>query len=114
MAKNAQGRLGDIHGLVADAFEVIIDARDGQDETQVNSHRLLQRQQTLHAIVDLDLHFVDRVFFLQHGLCQTLVGVQHCVHCLMHGTFGQARHPEQPLLQFFEIMFEVSFHNPFF
>jgi hypothetical protein len=32
---------------------------------------------------------------------------------LMHGALRQAAHPQQPLFQFVQVSFEVTFHEPF-
>ena len=111
MAQDAHGGLRDVDGLVADAFEIVVDARDGEEEAQIDGHGLLQREQALDALVDLDLHFVDGVFFVEHGFGEVLFGVEHGMDGLMDGALGEAAHPEQPLLQFFEIMFEMAFHS---
>ena len=71
----------------------------------------LQSEQALDALVDLDLHFVDGVFFGEHGFGEVLFGIQHGVHRLMDGALGEAAHPQQPLLQFFQIVFEMAFHG---
>ena len=78
---------------------------------KIGRHGRLQRQQALHALVNLDLHLVDGVFFAEHGFGKVLFGVQHRVHGLMDRALGEAPHPQQPLLQFFEIVFEMSFHG---
>ena len=67
----------------------------------------------LHALVDLDLHFVDASIFFtgEHGFGEAFIGVEHGVDGLMNGTLGQAAHPQQTLLQFFEIMFPMAFHS---
>ena len=71
----------------------------------------LQREQALDAVVDLDLHLVDGVFFAENGFGELFLGVQHGVNRLMDGALGETAHPEQPLLQFFQIAFEMSFHS---
>ena len=72
MAQDAHGGLRDVHGLVADAFEIAIDARNGQQKAQVGGHGCLQRQQALDALVNFDLHLVDGVFFAEHGFGEVL------------------------------------------
>ena len=73
----------------------------------------MQCQQLHDAVVNLQLKFVDRVFFVQHALGQLFVGVQHRMHRLMDGAFGQAAHPQQPFFQFIQIFLEVAFHEFF-
>jgi hypothetical protein len=44
--------LGDVGGLVADAFEVAVDLDDRQDEAQVDGHGLLLGEQLVGHLVD--------------------------------------------------------------
>jgi len=111
MAENSQGALRDVDGLIADAFEIVIDARNGQDETQVHGHELVQSEKLNDAIVNFDLQLVDGAFFFEDALGKLLVGIQHGVDGLMDSAFGEAAHPEQPLFQFVQISFEVTFHR---
>ncbi len=101
----------DVYGLVADALQVAVDARNGQQKAQIGRHGSLQGEQALDALVDFDLHLVDGVFFVEHRLGEPLIGVQHGVNGLMDGALGKAAHPQQPLLQFFEIVFPMAFHG---
>ena len=102
--------LRDVHGLVADALEIAIDARRQPAESAGRRPWCLQSEQALDALVDLDLHLVDGVFFAEHGFRELLFGIEHGVNGLMDGAFREAAHPQQPLLQFFEIAFEMAFH----
>ena len=52
-----------------------------------------------------------RIFLGEHGFGQLLFGVEDGVDGLMDGALGEASHPEQALLQFFQIMFEMTFHG---
>ena len=63
-------RLRDVHSLIADPFQIVVDARDGQHKSKIRGHQLLQRQQLHDAVVDLDLQFVDGVLFLEDGLAR--------------------------------------------
>ena len=51
--------LGDVGGVVADAFEVAADLQRGENLAQVARHRLAQRQQPDRQIVELALELVD-------------------------------------------------------
>jgi hypothetical protein len=97
MAEDARGGLRDVDGLVADAFEVAIDAGDGQEEAQVGGHGLLGGQQALHALVNFDLHFVDGVFFGEDDFGEMFFGIEDGVHSLMDGALGETAHPEEAL-----------------
>jgi hypothetical protein len=113
MAEDAQGALGDVDGLIADAFEIVVDARDGQDETKIDGHELVEREKLNDAVVDFHLELVDGVFFFENALSELFVGLQDGVNGLVDGTLGEAAHPEQTLFQFVQIFFEVAFHEYF-
>jgi hypothetical protein len=111
MAEDAHGGLRDVDGLIADAFEVTIDARNGEEEAEVGGHWLIEGKQALDAFVYFDLDLVDGVFLGEHGLGEVFFGVENGVDGLMDGALGEASHPEQALLQFIEIVFEMAFHG---
>jgi hypothetical protein len=97
VAKDASGGLRDVDGLVADAFEVAVDAGNGEEEAQVRSHGLLGGQEALDALVNFDLHFVDSVFFGEDDFGEMFFGVQDGVDGLMDSALGEATHPEEAL-----------------
>jgi hypothetical protein len=111
VAHHAHGGVRDVHRLVADAFDVAVDSRNSQKKTEVGGHRSLQGQLSLYALVDLNLHFVDGILFVEDRFRETFIGIENGVHGLMDGSFGEATHPKQALLQFFEIVFPVAFHG---
>src|SRR5438445_2413794 len=110
VAKNAQGSLGDVDGLIADALEIVVDARNGQHEAEIGGHELVQREKLNDAVVDFDLELVDGVFFLEDTLGKLFIGFQNSVNGLVNGAFGEAAHPEQALFHFVQVFFEVAFH----
>src|SRR5579864_3547443 len=111
MAQDALRGLGDVDGLVADAFEIVVDARSGKDETEVDGHGLLQCDELHDAIVNFDLHFIDGFFFLENARSESFVLLKHGLHGLMNSALRETGHPEQAFLQFIEIVFEVAFHQ---
>jgi hypothetical protein len=111
MAKDAQGALRDVDGLIADALKIIVDAGNCEDKAQVGGHELVKGEELNDAVVDFELEFVDGVFFIEHALGQLFVGIKDGVDRLMHSALGEAAHPQQPLLELVQILFEVSFHN---
>ena len=97
MADDADGRVRDVHCLIADALEVAIDAGDGEQEAQVSGHRGLKCEGALNALVDFNLHFIDGIFFSEDTFGEALVGIENGVDGLMDGAFGKAAHPEKAL-----------------
>jgi hypothetical protein len=113
MAEDALRALRNVHGLIADALEIVIDSRDGQHEAEIAGHKLVQRKELDHAVVDFNLEFIDSVLFFQDAIGQLFVGLQHRVNRLMYGALRQAPHPKQTFLHFVQILFEVPFHEAF-
>jgi hypothetical protein len=97
VAEDASGGLGDVDGLVADAFQVTVDARNGEEEAEVRSHGLLGGEEALDTLVNFDLHFVDGVFFGEDDFGEMFFRVQDGVDGLVDGTLGEAAHPEEAL-----------------
>jgi hypothetical protein len=93
MTQDANRSLGDVDGLVANALEVVVNARNGQNQAKVGGHQLVKREKLDNAVVDLDLQLIDGVFFVEDALGELLVGVQNGVHSLVDGAFGEAAHP---------------------
>jgi hypothetical protein len=93
MAKDALRGLRDIHGLVADALEIVVDAGNGQDKAEIDGHQLMQSQQLNDAVIDFDLQFVDGIFFVENALGKLFVGFQDRVDGLMDGALGETAHP---------------------
>ncbi len=95
VAEDAEAALGDVDGLIADALEVVVDARDGEDEAEVGGHQLMEREELDDAVVDFELELVDLVFFVEHALGELFVGVENAVDGLVDGALGERAHPEQ-------------------
>src|SRR6266478_3906195 len=55
MAEDAEGTLGDVDRLITDALKIVVDARDGEDEAEVDGHELVQREKLDDAVVDFHL-----------------------------------------------------------
>ena len=104
----ALGRLGDVHRQVADALEIGVDLDRGHDGPQVGRHRLVQRQQLQHAVVDLDVELVDRLVAGQHRFDEAEVALGQALDGMAHALLGQAAHLEQPGPEDLEFLLQVS------
>jgi hypothetical protein len=71
----------------------------------------MESEELNDAVVEFELKFVNGIFFIKHTLGELLIGFEHSVDGLMDGALAEAAHPEQALLQFVEIFFEVAFHE---
>jgi hypothetical protein len=112
VAKNAQGTLRDVDGLIADALEIVIYARDCEDEAEIDGHELVQSEKLNDAIVNFHLELVDGVFFLEDAVGELFIGFQNGVNGLMDGALREAAHPEEALFHLVQVFFEVAFHEP--
>jgi hypothetical protein len=110
VAQNSHRALGDIHGLVTNALEIVIDPGDGQDQPQIDGHQLMKSQELDYAVVDFQLKFVDGIFFVEDALGQLFIAIEDGVNRLMDGALGKTTHPKQALFQFVQVFFEVAFH----
>src|SRR5258708_2816130 len=111
VAKDAQGALGDVDSLIADALEIVVDAGDSQRESEVDGHELVQGKKLNDAIVDFHLELVDGVFFLEDAIGELFIGIQNGVNGLVNGAFRQAAHPEQPFFHLVDVFLKVAFHG---
>jgi hypothetical protein len=111
MAKDAQRTLRNVDGLIADAFEVIVNAGNGEDEAQVGGHELVKSEKLNDAVVEFELKLVDGVFFIEDPLGKLFIGIEDGVNRLMNGALGEAAHPEKALFELVQVLFEVSFHS---
>src|SRR6266566_9901315 len=113
VAEDTERALRDVDGLVADALEIVVDARDRQDEAEIGGHELVQGEKLNDAVVDFHLKLVDGVFFLEDALGELFIGFQNRVNGLVNGALREAAHPEQALFQLVQVFFEVAFHGSF-
>ena len=58
--------LGDVGGVVADAFQIAGDLQAGDDPTEITRHRLAQRQHADDELLDLAFQGIDLGVFLDH------------------------------------------------
>src|SRR5256884_3934057 len=112
VSEDAQGSLGDVDGLVADALEIVIDARDRQHEAEIDGHQLVQGKKLNDAIVDFQLQLVDGVFFLEDALGEPFIGFQNGVNGLVDSALREAAHPPEALFHLVQAFFKMAFHEP--
>ena len=96
--------------MVADALEVVRDLEGAGDEPQVAGKRLLERQQSQAALVDVDLHPVDDRVVREHLARQRGVAALQGADRLLDDALDPTPHEQNLLLQGFELELEVTFH----
>ena len=102
-------RFGDVHGQVADTFEVAVDLHGGDDGTEVGRHRLVERQQSEAAVVHVDMQAVDRLVAGQHGVEQPRVACDEPFDGRAHPLLGESAHLEEATLQRLELFLKMTY-----
>src|SRR5579859_6562236 len=100
--------LGDVHGVVAHALQVIIDLDGGRDKTQVGGHRLLEGEQSCRQVIDLNLHLIDASLVLQRLLRLLLVLLSQRKNAAINPRLHQAAHFQQALSEIIELLVKVT------
>jgi hypothetical protein len=103
------GRLGDVHRQVSHALQVGVDLHGRDDSAQVGRHRLVQGEQLEAAVVDLDVQFVDRLVAIQHAPDQRDVAGRQSLDGGADTLLRQTTHFEQPALEHFELLLEMTY-----
>jgi hypothetical protein len=91
----------DIDGQVAHALEIIVNFDRRGNETKVDRHGLLQRQQASRQLVDLDFHLVDPRLILLHLSRQRFVLFDEGLDASLNGGLHERAHFQQPFSDFF-------------
>ena len=82
--------MGDVHRHVADPLQIVVDLHGGDDQPQIDGHRLMQCQ-GLHALLfHLDLATIDVQVALLDLTGQRLVALQDRPQGHLHLVFHQA------------------------
>jgi hypothetical protein len=99
LARELLGAAGDVHRMIAHALQVGGDLERRRDEPQVARQRLLQRQELDAALLDVDLHAVDRGVVAEHLLGQRGITARKGFQRLADDGLGAAAHEQEFLLQ---------------
>jgi hypothetical protein len=110
-ADQAQRRLGDVHGVIADPLEIAGDLDRADDEPKIARHRLLKSEERHGEVFDLDLELVDLVIRLEHRLGESLVALEQRVDGQIEQCFCFLGHVEQPLLEEVELLVKMPEPN---
>ncbi len=104
----ALGGFRDVHRQVAHPLEIGVDLDRGHDGPEVRRHRLVQRQQLQHAVVDLDVELVDRFVAGQDRFDEAEVALGQALNGMAHAFLGQPAHFEQAGPEHFEFFLQMS------
>ena len=106
-----EARLGHVHGLVADPFQVGVDLHDGGEEAQVPRHRLVQGEELDAAVVHFDVEPVHLFLQLEDFLRRGGVPFPQGLGGFLDHGHGRLTHVEQARFQNFQVFVEVAFHR---
>jgi len=88
-ATPVSARRGDAAGIVADAFELDIDAHAREDESQITRNRSRKRENAQALLFDVDLHLVDGGVSLDDQLRQRVVAFLNRADRVVHRVFHE-------------------------
>ena len=102
-------RFGDVHGLIADPLEVDRDLRGADDESQIDRHWVLKREQSEAAVVDVHLEIVDRQVAAKDVPQPFPIAEDERVHRGAHPLFGEGTDGHQPALENVKFFVDVTY-----
>ena len=102
-----EGRLRDVYRVITDPLQIARDLDGADDEAEVASHGLLQRQQFDSQRLDLDFQQVDFAIALDYRIGLVLVAREQGVNGQIDQLFRAGRHFKQPLLERRELIVKV-------
>src|SRR5215212_2736833 len=103
--------LRDVHGVVTDALEIVVDLQHANEQPQIDGDRLLQREEMDDRLLDAVLHLVDLLVPLDdlpRALDRTLHGrVDSIADLLLH----LGAHDDQLAAHGLDLLCEMLFHD---
>ena len=84
----------------------------GEDEAQINRHRLLHGEKVERQLINFALGIVDGGFAGEHHLAELAVAGAVRFVGAIDGLLCQTAHPQQFLLQFVESLLKAAAHYP--
>lgn len=103
--------MGDIDGLVPDAFQLGANLHRHCDESQVAGGRLAQREEFDAAVVDLHLEPVEVVIVHVNAPRGLIVALQQRFHRFGKAAVGECGHLQQLVFEGRKFLIEMSFHE---
>jgi hypothetical protein len=110
---NAEHSLGDVHGQVANTFQVRIDFEDGSDATEIDRDWLVEGEHLQAFFFNPVLALVDSFISRDDLSGERAVAAAQGTDGLVDGSFHHRRLAEDILLQDLQIVFEVFGHCRF-
>ena len=91
--------MSDIYGQVTHPLQVRVDLQSRNDETKIDRHRLVKRQQVDCEPVDLSFDRVDPALVFQDFVGRASVLVSHRTYAALDSCFYKRTHLDQLFLQ---------------
>jgi hypothetical protein len=108
-----QGRFRHVHGMIANPFKIIVDLLGRKDEPEVARHRLLERQDIHHPVIDFHFQTIDDFVFIDYPPGKLRIAFKKSLDGFGNGFFGDTAHSDQRRLQRFKVLQEMSVHAGF-
>ena len=110
--RQIQYDLGDVVGLIADAFHVRNHLQGRGDAAQVAGHRLLMQQQPQTQVLDVSLLPVDLPIQRRHLLGQRLIPCGQGLGGQRDHALAQRAHLDQLPMQLGQLLIKAAPHQP--
>jgi hypothetical protein len=111
-ADHVHDALGDVDGLIADAFEIGVDLGDSEDEAEIAGHRRLHGEKVEGKLVNLALAGIDERFAFEHHLAAGEIAIKVSAASTFDGLLRETTHAEQLLAEFIETLLKAGTHYP--
>ena len=103
---------GNVHRLVAHAFQIRIDLGHGKNEPQIDCHGLLHGQQIERHLVNLALDQIDLRLTLKHHVAALEIALNICLASAVDRLFSQPAHAKQTCPKIVQFLMKSAAHYP--
>jgi hypothetical protein len=110
MAGEGFNAFGDIHGDVADALQLCIDAQRGHQQPQITGNRLVQGKDAVTQGINLIVKVIDDAILADDFLRNGKVPFEESMGGGIELPVDQRTHDHQFVLQFRQVPFKVPLH----
>jgi hypothetical protein len=107
------GPLGDVHGVVSDSLQVVVDLERTDEKTQVHRYGLLQGEERHRLLLDDALHPVDRLVVPDDRSRFFGIDLGERFDRALDLALDLASHEDQVPAQVLELFREMLLHGPY-
>src|SRR5262249_17150990 len=104
--------LHDVHRLISHSLQVGINLDAGDDEAEINRHRLLHGEQVYREFIDFPLNRIDFWLVAQDELAHTHITVLKGADRALHSLLSQAAHGKKFLFEIVKSLVKTCARHP--